>query len=137
VLGQTDGSRSHCIEWSDGSGLAEVIPNIGRLLTLSTERGRLFVCLFVCLSYKLPQWASCHNLVINSFLKSQQTVHQLINKSPALYGTRRFITVFTKALHLSLYTARPIQSTPYQPIPLRSILVLSSHLLDSLRYNKY
>jgi len=30
------------------------------------------------------------------------TGSQLVNKSPTLYGTRRFITAFTSARHLSL-----------------------------------
>jgi hypothetical protein len=47
---------------------------------------------------------------------------------PAFYGTRRFITVFTRALHWSLSWARSIQSIPSHPISLRSILILSTHL---------
>jgi len=39
-----------------------------------------------------------------------------------------FITVFTKAHQLSLYSARCIQSTPNHPISLRSFLILSSFL---------
>jgi hypothetical protein len=30
------------------------------------------------------------------------TVSQLVKKFPAFYGTRRFITTFTRACHLSL-----------------------------------
>jgi hypothetical protein len=47
---------------------------------------------------------------------------------PAFYGTRRFITAFTRALHLSLSWARPIQPTPPQPISKRPILILSVYL---------
>jgi hypothetical protein len=46
----------------------------------------------------------------------------------ACYGTRRFITAFTRALHLSLSWVRPIQSTPPHPISKRSTLMLSTHL---------
>ena len=49
-------------------------------------------------------------------------------KFPACYGTRRFITAFTSARHLSLYWARPIQSMSPHPTSWRSILILSSHL---------
>ena len=41
---------------------------------------------------------------------------QLVKKFPAFYGTRRFITAFTRARHLSLSWARSIQYMP--PIPL-------------------
>jgi hypothetical protein len=47
---------------------------------------------------------------------------------PAFYGTRRFNTVFTKALHWSLSLAISIQSTLSDAISLRSILILSTHL---------
>jgi len=40
------------------------------------------------------------------------TGFQLIKKFSAFYGTRRFITAFTSARHLSLSSARSIQSTP-------------------------
>jgi hypothetical protein len=47
---------------------------------------------------------------------------------PAFYGTRRFITEFTRAFQLYLSWARPIQSTTFNPISKRSILMLSIHL---------
>ena len=53
---------------------------------------------------------------------------QLFKKFPAFYGTRRFITAFTSARHLSLSWAISIQSTPPHPTSWRSILILSSHL---------
>jgi hypothetical protein len=53
---------------------------------------------------------------------------QLLKNFPAFYGTRRFITVFTRALHWSLSCARSIQYIPSHPISLRSILILSTHL---------
>jgi hypothetical protein len=52
---------------------------------------------------------------------------QLLKNFPAFCGTRRFITVFTRALHWSLSWARSIQSIPSHPISLRSILILSTH----------
>ena len=53
---------------------------------------------------------------------------QPIKKFPAFYGTRRFITAFTSARHLSLFWARSIQSMPPHPTSWRSISILSSHL---------
>jgi hypothetical protein len=46
---------------------------------------------------------------------------QLLKNFPAFYGTRKFITVFTRALHWSLSWARSIQSIPSHPISLRWI----------------
>jgi hypothetical protein len=43
---------------------------------------------------------------------------------PAFYGTWRFITMFTRALHWSLSWARSIQSIPSHPISLRSTFLL-------------
>ena len=52
---------------------------------------------------------------------------QLLNRFPAFYGTRSFITAFTTARHLSLSWARSIQSMPH-PTSRRYILILSSNL---------
>jgi len=40
---------------------------------------------------------------------------QLVKKFPTFYGTRRFITAFTSARHLSLSRASSIQSMPLHP----------------------
>ena len=53
---------------------------------------------------------------------------QLVQKFPAFYGTRRFITALTSFRHLSLSWASPIQSTYPHPSSWRSILILSTHL---------
>jgi hypothetical protein len=53
---------------------------------------------------------------------------QLVKKSPAFHGTRRFITALTSVRHLSLSWARPIQSIYPHPTSWRSILILSTHL---------
>jgi hypothetical protein len=53
---------------------------------------------------------------------------QLVKKFPAFYRTRRFITAFTSARHLSLSWARSIQSIPPHPNSWRSTLILSSNL---------
>ena len=43
------------------------------------------------------------------------TRFQLVNKFPAFYGTRRFITAFTSARHMSLSRAISIHSMPPHP----------------------
>jgi hypothetical protein len=48
-------------------------------------------------------------------LLEKKPVVQLLKNSPTIYGTRRFITVFTRALHWSLSCVRSI--SPYHPIP--------------------
>ena len=50
-----------------------------------------------------------------TFLPEKLTGFQLVKKFPAFYGTRRFITTFTSARHLSLSRARSIQSKPPHP----------------------
>jgi hypothetical protein len=55
-------------------------------------------------------------------------VVQLLKNLPAFYGTRRFITVFPRALHWFLYWARSIQSIPSHPSSLWPILILSTYL---------
>jgi hypothetical protein len=61
------------------------------------------------------------------YLKSWLSL-SLSKNIPLSYGTRRFITVFTKARHWTLSWASRIQFAPSIPISLRSISMLSSHL---------
>jgi hypothetical protein len=58
----------------------------------------------------------------------KQTVTQLVKKFPAVYGARRFITMFTIVRHWSLLWAIRIQSTHSHLNFLKSILILSYHL---------
>jgi hypothetical protein len=51
-----------------------------------------------------------------------------VKKFPEFYGTRRFITAFTSARHLSLSWGSWIQSIPPHPTSWNSALILSSHL---------
>jgi hypothetical protein len=53
---------------------------------------------------------------------------KLLKKFHTFYGTRRFITVYPRARHLSLSWARSTQSAPPHPRYRRYILILSSHL---------
>jgi hypothetical protein len=49
-------------------------------------------------------------------LPEKLPIVQPLKKFSAFYGTRRFITMFTRALHWSLSWARSIQSTTSHPI---------------------
>jgi hypothetical protein len=53
---------------------------------------------------------------------------QLLKNFPVFYGTRRFITVFTRALHWPLSWTISVHSIPPHTISLWLILILSSHL---------
>jgi hypothetical protein len=55
-------------------------------------------------------------------------VVQPLGSFPAFYGTRRFITAFTRALPQDLSWGRQIQSTPPNPISKRFIIMLPIHL---------
>jgi hypothetical protein len=80
---------------------------------LSTFRGTPSACILAYLR-------SC------VLLEKLQIVQPLKNFS-AFYVTRRFITVFTRALHWSLSWARSNQSITSHPISLRPILIFSTH----------
>jgi len=70
------------------------------------------------------------NLIINSMRQNpleKQIVTQLVKKFTAFYGTRRFITVFTRACLWSLSSDECIPQLPIHFL-VRSIEVLSSHL---------
>ena len=82
------------------------------------------------------RYIAAHYIINNTYLLTpwcrvllqKLTGLQLVKKSPAFHGTRRFITALTSVRHLSLSWASPIQSTYPHPISWRSILILSTHL---------
>jgi len=51
----------------------------------------------------------CSRVLLEKLIGSQ-----LVKKFPALYGTRRFITAFTSARHLSLSWARSNDQSRYE-----------------------
>jgi hypothetical protein len=71
----------------------------------------------------------------NCALLEKLPIVQLLKNFSAFYGTRRFNTVFTRALNLSLSWARSIQSIQSYPISLTSILILSTHLIKEHRHH--
>jgi hypothetical protein len=54
------------------------------------------------------------------------TCPQIVMEFPVFYGTRRFITLFTRAFHLSVSCARSMQSMPSETTFRGSILILFS-----------
>ena len=70
-----------------------------------------------------------HSLIPHSTVLLQKlTGSQPVKKFLTFHGTRRFITAFTSARHLSLSWASSIQSTLPNPTFRKSILILSSYL---------
>jgi hypothetical protein len=59
-----------------------------------------------------------------SWLVRQQPWNYGADSFPAFYGTLGFNTEFTRALHLSISWAIPIQSTPPHPTSTRAIQIL-------------
>jgi len=86
------------------------------LLSLSVSRDLSYSSFL--LTYSLTPWSRV--------LHEKLTSSQLVKKFPAFYGSRRFITAFTSARHLSLSWTSWIQSIPPHPTYWRSSLILSS-----------
>jgi len=55
-----------------------------------------------------------------------------VKKFPTIYGTKMFVTMFTRACCVSLSEVWWVQSTSFHPISLWCILVLFSHLFLGL-----
>jgi hypothetical protein len=58
----------------------------------------------------------------------KQKVAQLLKNIPIFFGTRRFFSVFTRALQWPLFWGTSTQFIPPYLLPLRSILILYTHL---------
>ena len=90
-------------------------------LSNAQEAKTIYSCIYKLISvYLLIPW--CRVLL------EQLTGLQLVKKSPAFHGSRRFITALTIVCHLSLSWASPIQSIYLHLTSWRSILILSTHL---------
>jgi len=76
---------------------------------------------YLIMSHQLTGWM--HGTVLEKLI-----IVQLVKIYAAFYGTKRFVTVFTSAHQWSLSWCRCIHSTPSNPISVRAILILSSHL---------
>jgi hypothetical protein len=76
----------------------------------------------------VTDWLTAGLTLWRRVLLGRLVLPQPVQKFPVFYGNRKFIISCTKARQLSLYRARSIQSKLFQPIYLRSILMLSSHV---------
>ena len=77
------------------------------------------VCVYIYI-YLLTPWSRVLLEKLTGSASSQEI--------PRIFGTRRFITVLTRARHLSLSWANSIQSSQPRPTSWRSILILTFHL---------
>ena len=82
----------------------------------------------ICINLLLTYLLAYLHTPLSRVLLEKLTGFQLVKKFSAFYGTRKFITAFTIARHLSISWASSIQSLTPHPTSLRSILILSSHL---------
>ena len=99
---------------------------------------RVYQKLFLCTEFPFICTLQVTHILNISFWKrtpwsrvllEKLTGSQLVKKFPIFYGTRKFITAFTSACHMSLTWARAIHTTLLRPTFCRSILILSFHLL--------
>jgi len=101
--------------------------------TVVTQRiGFLYLCLFVCL---FNSGYTASNATRQQTPRRRALEKLLVKKLPAFYATRRFITVFTTAFHLTLSSARCIQFTPAHPIYMRCISILFSQMCPDPPYS--
>jgi hypothetical protein len=93
------------------------------------DEGRL-VLVPLCAAPISHRVVSCflHPTPWSTVLPEKLTRPQLIKKFTAFYGSRKFITAFTTARHLSLSWTRSIQSTSPHPTSQRFVLISPSHL---------
>jgi hypothetical protein len=67
-------------------------------------------------------------------LLEKPPIVQSLKNFPAFHGTRRFNTVFTRALHWSLSWVTSIQSTPSHPLSLRSVMCDIKCIMDIITW---
>jgi len=94
-----------------------------KFVLLRGDRRRLLCCGSHLLTFLLTYLLTpCGKVLLDKLRGSQ-----LVKKFPTLYGTWRFITVFTNSRQLSISWVSSIQSMLSHPTTWRSILILSSH----------
>ena len=107
-----------------------------KTVSLNITYSSLIILMYVpCILYSLIPRPTTHNIYITYLLTpcSRVLLEKLTGsaasqKIPRIFGTRKFLTVFTRARHMSLSWANSIESPQPPPTSWRSILILSSHL---------
>jgi hypothetical protein len=75
-----------------------------------------------------------HQIPWSKVLLENLTTYKPVKKFLTFYGTQTFSSMFTRAHHLPLPWARWIHSTYLQSIGVRSILILSNHLCQTVSF---
>ena len=84
--------------------------------------------ILACTKINLWQYKVSNHLTPCSRVLEKLTVFQLVKKFPVFDRTRRFVTAFKTARHLSLSRDRQSQFTPFKPTACRCVLILFCHL---------
>ena len=102
-----NGHAPYCHLWS--VRLRNIFPHYLTNGTIFGKNKSLNIkCVFICYTKHQP---TPYSRVLPDKLKGPQ----LVKKFPSFHGTRKFITAFTSTGHLSLSSARAIQSMPTHP----------------------
>jgi len=102
---------------------------------LTVVKYLISIPLSLLIQVSLPYKYIGNNITINPWIRvllDKLLITQIVKKFPAFYWTRIFITVFPKTLHWSLSWARWSQSRYFQPVSLKSFLLLVSNLRVNL-----
>ena len=104
------------VQWPELEADHEILPN--------TEKGMCGSIVWLHFTPDTRQYGFHFYLLTpcGTALLEHLTGSQLVKKFPAFYGTRRFITAFTSARHLSLSWASSMLSIPPNPTSWRSNL---------------
>ena len=98
------------------------VKKVVHVFWIESYRAVQIVCQFVATMSRMSNLITYLLTPCSRVLLEKLTDSQLVKKFPAFYGTRRFITAFTLARHLSLSRATSIQSIPAHHTSWRSIL---------------
>jgi hypothetical protein len=96
-----------CVEKENQEKLRQISRQLGRDSNWALSAYKAEYCYIFLLGLKQKE-NSCSRVILEKLVFAQ-----LIGIFPAFYGTRRFITVFTRTRHWSQSRARCIQSTSY------------------------
>jgi hypothetical protein len=120
-----------------GVTLAFSAPSTGRRAVNKDNLLKLLECSLMMLLMFSPPHSHSYINSMELSLSWEAASPSATQEFPNVYGTRRFITVFTRAHHCYLSSVRSIQSTPPHPNSQRYSLIPSCHLPLGLRSGSF